>query len=129
MKKKFKTSRKFIPEPILEKKCKSELGIISFGSTYYALVEACDILKQQNNKVDYLRIRALPFHDSVEEFIITHRKIYVVEQNRDGQLAHLLMINYPNLAPKINIISCLNGISLSAGWVVKKVLEKENGDE
>ncbi|HEY60819.1 MAG TPA: 2-oxoacid:acceptor oxidoreductase subunit alpha [Anaerolineae bacterium] len=129
LKRKFITARKFIPEPILEKNNQAEIGIIAFGSTYYALVEACDILKKQSIKIDYLRIRALPFHDSVEEFFINHQKVYVVEANRDGQLAQLLMINYPKVAPKINIISRLNGISLSAEWIVRTVLEKENSDE
>jgi len=128
LKRKFITAKTISPEPILEVDNKADVGIIAFGSTYFALKETCAILKRKNKKVDYLRIRSLPFHSSVEKFIKTHKKVYIVENNRDGQLAQLLLINYPKLAIKIIKIDLLNGLSLSADWIVRTIMDKENSN-
>lgn len=42
---------------------------------------------------DALRLKAFPFTKEVEEFVKSHKKVFVIEQNRDAQLRSLLMID------------------------------------
>ena len=41
--------------------------------------------------LDRLRVRAFPFHSSVTSFVADHDFVFVVEQNRDGQLRSLIV--------------------------------------
>ena len=71
-------------------------GIIAFGSTEAAVLEAQHQLAADHGlKADFLRVRALPFTEDVTDFIQKHDPVYVVEMNRDGQMAQLLHIEYP----------------------------------
>jgi len=124
--KKFETARTMVPKPILEKNHNSELGIIGFGSTDYAIREAVDLLAKEGLKVDYLRLRALPFHEDVEAFVRQHKRNYVVEMNRDGQMKQLLELEYPDIAPSFIGLTHNNGLQIAAKWIVNAVQEKEN---
>ncbi len=119
LKRKFKKALEIDPAPILERENRGAVGFISYGSSHYGTEEACDLLKGNGIKIDYLRIRSIPFQDEVKEFIESHERTYVVEANRDGQMAQILMINYPNLAGRIKKIACLDGLSLTAKWIIK----------
>jgi 2-oxoglutarate/2-oxoacid ferredoxin oxidoreductase subunit alpha len=66
--------------------------VIYFGSTSPAMSEALDVLEAEGLELDALRLRAFPFPDSVAEFIEAHDRVFVVEQNRDGQM-HALLVN------------------------------------
>jgi 2-oxoglutarate ferredoxin oxidoreductase subunit alpha len=65
--------------------------VIYFGSTAPAMSEAIEMLKAEGNHLDLLRVRAFPFHHSVDDFIADHDFVFVVEQNRDAQLRLLIM--------------------------------------
>ena len=78
----------------------SEIGIIAYGTTHHAIGECRDQLRaEQGIETDYLRIRALPLAPAVRDFLATHERIYVVEQNRDGQMASILTLDCPEQAP------------------------------
>ncbi|HFB54737.1 MAG TPA: 2-oxoacid:acceptor oxidoreductase subunit alpha, partial [Hellea balneolensis] len=80
------------PAPIVTKAKKKTSGaIISVGSCDGAVVEARDRLAAEGHYLDYMRIRGFPFCAEVEKFIQDHDVVYVVEQNRDGQLLNLLL--------------------------------------
>ncbi len=123
---KFETARDQLPQPILRKICDdAEIGLIAYGSTEYAVVEAQDKLAAKGIKADFLRIRALPFSTQVRDFIKAHDRTYVVELNRDGQMHQILMIAYSDLSDSLCAISHIDGMPMTANWIIESVLEKE----
>ncbi|MGH9570291.1 MAG: 2-oxoacid:acceptor oxidoreductase family protein, partial [Candidatus Angelobacter sp.] len=90
---KFETARKFVPSPVKEITGTSRTGVIAYGTSHWAVIEAHDQLaKEYGVQVDYMRLRAYPFNQEVHEFVRNHERIYVVEQNRDGQMHELLKL-------------------------------------
>jgi len=98
--KKHRTARTMVP-PAIERKAKqpTKYGAIYFGSTSPAMPEADEQLNALGVSLDLLRVRGFPFGDEVEAFIEAHEKVFVIEQNRDGQLRSLL-INELEINPK-----------------------------
>lgn len=89
---KWKSAADYVPQPIVTKaKQKASYGVIAIGSSDGAVKEACDKLAAEGTHLDYMRIRAFPFPQSVEDFITSHDKVFVIEQNRDAQLMNLLV--------------------------------------
>jgi 2-oxoglutarate ferredoxin oxidoreductase subunit alpha len=68
-----------------------------------------------------MRIRGFPFDEDVREFIESHERIFVIEQNRDGQLRSLLAIELG--VPPGDMIPILDygGMPLTARVVVEAV--------
>jgi 2-oxoglutarate ferredoxin oxidoreductase subunit alpha len=88
---KFETAKDLVPRPLRSDAEKpTRYGVIYFGSTSPAMSEAIDTLKAQGRHLDMLRVRAFPFHHSVDDFIADHDFVFVVEQNRDAQLRLLI---------------------------------------
>ncbi len=83
-----------------------------------------DRLSEQGVGLNYLRVRAFPFSDSVREFIDQHEVVYVVEQNRDAQLRSMLMLDLDADPKKLKPLLHYNGIPINAGFVVDGVLEE-----
>jgi 2-oxoglutarate ferredoxin oxidoreductase subunit alpha len=125
LKRKFNTARQYVPTPVIEKVDGARIGIIAFGSTGPAIEEARHQLAEQGLKSDYLRVRAIPFTEAVQEFIQAHERVYVVEMNRDGQLRQLLTIEYPEFATRLGSIAFTDGLPLTARFVREAVLAKE----
>ena len=96
----------------------ASLGLISVGGCHWAVLEARDDLLARGIEVDYLRVRGFPFNDTVERFLAEHDTIFVVEQNRDGQLRTLLTLETG--CSKDRLVSLLNygGQPLSKGHVL-----------
>ncbi|MDB5466244.1 MAG: ferredoxin oxidoreductase alpha subunit, partial [Phenylobacterium sp.] len=89
---KFETAKALIPSPIERKaRRKTSDGVVYFGSTTPAMHEALGALDGQGRHVDALRLRGFPFSNEVMAFVTGHERVFVVEQNRDGQLRTLLM--------------------------------------
>lgn len=125
LKKKFVTAKKYVPAPIIKKMEGAKIGIISYGSADPAVEEARWLMEKEGVATDYLRVRAVPFTDDVEEFIRTHERTYVVELNRDGQMRQILLLNMPEeLASRLRQVSCNDGMPLTARWV-KEAIEKQ----
>ena len=96
---KFRTAAGLVPQPVLRPAPrKTAFGVIYYGSTTPAMREALDVLEAEDRPVDALRLCAFPFPDSVLEFIAAHDRVFVVEQNRDGQMRSLL-VNELNVDP------------------------------
>lgn len=119
---KMQEATKYLPEPISENRS-SSLGIIAYGSSDIAVREARAQLKKDGVETSYLRVRALPFHKSVEDFIETHDKVYIIEQNRDAQMKKLLQIEYPELSNKLISILHYDGMPLPAEKIVPIISE------
>ena len=123
LKKKYDLGRKYMPKPILHSTPGATVGVISFGSTESAVLEALQQLDSQHGiKADFLRVRALPFTDEVTEFVNKYDQIFVVEMNRDGQMRQILTIDYPQRAPYFKSIAFGDGMPASARWIREGIL-------
>lgn len=125
IKKKFETAKGFLPKPVTTEGKNARFAIISMGSADPAVMEAIDQLKAQGVGADYMRIKAIPFHDEVRAFIEKHDRVYVVETNRDGQLRQLLTIAFPELAVRLRKAAHLDGLPLTAQWVRETIMNQE----
>jgi 2-oxoglutarate ferredoxin oxidoreductase subunit alpha len=123
LRKKFDTSRKFVPKPIIEKERGVKTGIICYGSSYEPVREARDRLKARGLKTNHMLIRALPLTSEVTDFLAEHDTIYLVEQNRDGQMAAIIKDENPLLGAKITSILVYNGLPVAAGEVVQQIFD------
>jgi 2-oxoglutarate ferredoxin oxidoreductase subunit alpha len=123
--KKYETARGLVPPPVIETVKGSDLGLLAFGSSHWAVAEARDRLKAEGTATSYLLLKALPFTREVRPFLEANRAVYVVEQNRDGQMAGLLKAEFPDLATRIRSILHYDGLPLNAGTVVDGVRSGE----
>jgi 2-oxoglutarate ferredoxin oxidoreductase subunit alpha len=125
LKKKYETARKYMPAPILYSREGATIGIIGFGSTEAAIVEAMHQLETEHGiKADFMRVRALPFTQEVTDFVTKYDQIFVVEMNRDGQMNQILTIEYPQKAPYFKSVAYGDGMPASARWVREGILAK-----
>ncbi len=122
---KLETARVNLPAPVISTQDGARIGLIGFGSSDPAIVEAIDRLKDEGMLVDYLRIRAVPFSDEVPQFIDAHERSYVIEMNTDGQMYQLLQLAAPENALKLSKLNLNNGLPLSARWITESVLKQE----
>jgi 2-oxoglutarate ferredoxin oxidoreductase subunit alpha len=124
---KFETARTLVPRPELVHNEGNEIGIIAYGTSHHALVETLDQLRNEYGmKVDYLRLRAYPFTRETHDFIATHKRVYVVDQNRDGQMHELLKLDVavPEIA-KLRSVRHYNGLPIDARSVTDEVISQE----
>ena len=123
--KKHETARLAVPQPLVEGMGNS-VAIIAYGTTHHAVVEARDILDHLGIATDYMRLRALPFSSDVAAFIARHERVYVIEQNRDGQVYGLLRTELPDhLISRIHSIRHYNGVPIDAHAIVDPLLQAE----
>jgi 2-oxoglutarate ferredoxin oxidoreductase subunit alpha len=119
---KWETMKSRVPAPhFYQKENENEYGIIFFGTSIYAAEEAMDILKEESLVFDAMRLRAFPFNDDVAIFIKSHKKVFVIEQNRDAQMKSLL-VNELSIDPN-HMISILNydGMPITADFIMSEI--------
>jgi 2-oxoglutarate ferredoxin oxidoreductase subunit alpha len=124
---KFENARKSVPAPVVTRDGKSKIGFLAFGSTDFALRESLDqIEKEHKLAVDYMRIRAFPFAHEIHDFVASHERVYVVEQNRDAQLASLLKLDLPgDQVAKLRSILFYNGLPIDARTITEEFAARE----
>ena len=124
---KFDHARAVLPAPVMQGHGKSEIGIIAFGTSHWALLEALDQLRDEHKLTpDYLRIRAYPFALEIADFVRSHRRVYVVEQNRDAQMFSLLKLDLESeLVPRLRSVARLDGLPIDARSVTEEIAAKE----
>jgi 2-oxoglutarate ferredoxin oxidoreductase subunit alpha len=121
---KFETAKDLVPRPLQANAEKpTKYGVIYFGSTSPAMDEAIHMLEAKGQYFDRLRVRAFPFHSSVTSFIADHDFIFVVEQNRDGQLRSLV-VNECGIDP-VRLVPILHydGTPITARFIERAVSE------
>ncbi len=124
---KLNTARRFVPQPEIRSRPDAEIGIIAYGSSHVAVEESLAQLEEEFEIVaGYLRIRALPFTEHLAEFLGGHRRVYVVEQNRDGQMADLVMVEVPEAATKIRKVLHYNGLPIDGRFITNRIVEQES---
>ena len=119
---KFATAEKLLPQPVIHKADeKTSLGIMFFGTSTDACLEALELLKEDQCMIDALQIRGFPFNNEIKDFIQEHERVFLVEQNRDAQMKALFMIELqtdPN-----TMISILNydGYPITADYISREI--------
>ncbi|MDP6870571.1 MAG: 2-oxoacid:acceptor oxidoreductase subunit alpha [Candidatus Poseidoniaceae archaeon] len=125
LKRKIEGSRDNLPAPVLREEDELDIGIVFYGSMENTIREIDDILENETGKkVSTCRIRALPLHSGVREFIEKHKTIIILEINRDGQLNGIIRKEYPNeLLNRIHSVAYSDGMPPRAALYAEKVME------
>jgi 2-oxoglutarate ferredoxin oxidoreductase subunit alpha len=124
---KLEGAREVAPAPVLEGSGKARVGIVAYGSSHWAVLESRDqLLREHGLAADYLRVRGFPFAREVQDFVAAHERVYVVEQNRDGQMCQLLKLDLvEGLVPRLRSVCHLHGLPLDARSVTDEIVERE----
>jgi 2-oxoglutarate/2-oxoacid ferredoxin oxidoreductase subunit alpha len=124
---KFETARKAVPAPVVDAVPGAKLGLIGYGTSHWAIGESRDQLREETDvKTSYFRLRAYPFNDALGAFIDAHERVYVIEQNRDGQLLQLMKLDVsPERQKKLRSVLHYNGLPIDARSITDDVLAQE----
>jgi 2-oxoglutarate/2-oxoacid ferredoxin oxidoreductase subunit alpha len=125
IRRKFDTAASYVPKPeidIRDKNCK--VGLIYFGANRPAVLEGLDELERAGVRLNAMRLKAFPFNDDVRAFCAAHDQIFVVEQNRDGQMRSLLMTEADVPGTKLIATLSYDGMPMTAAFVRKAVLAR-----
>ena len=127
LRRKFDTAKTLVPAPEIERAPDARVGIIGYGTSHWAIVESRDQLSAEAGvPTAYLRLRAYPFSDEVAEFLRSYDRVYVVEQNRDAQMASLMRTDLPaELSTRIRSVLHFNGLPIDARSVTDGILAQE----
>jgi 2-oxoglutarate ferredoxin oxidoreductase subunit alpha len=95
--------------------------VIYYGSTAPAMDEAIAMIEARGHALDRMRVRAFPFHSSVNSFVADHDFVFVVEQNRDAQLRSLI-VNECGIDP-VRLVPILHydGTPITARFIAKSI--------
>jgi 2-oxoglutarate ferredoxin oxidoreductase subunit alpha len=122
---KLETARVSVPQPVADEANRA-VGLIAYGTTHHAIVEARDIMRGEGLEVDYMRVRALPLSPEIAAFANRHERVYVAEQNRDGQLYAILRAELPtHLVSRLHSIRHYNGVPVDAQAILEPILAAE----
>jgi len=125
LQKKFETAKNLVPKPIARAAAKpTKFGVLYFGSTSAAMHEALDALERQGMHVDAMRVRGFPFHSSVVDFIEAHDHVFIVEQNRDGQLRQMLTIECGLDPAQLVSLVHYDGTPITARFITKAIASR-----
>ncbi|MGE0762238.1 MAG: 2-oxoacid:acceptor oxidoreductase subunit alpha [Bdellovibrionales bacterium] len=119
---KWQTARQLVPKPEIEMVTGAKIGILAYGSTHEAIAEIRHGLKTHHIATHYLRLKSFPFTNEVEKFLESCEKVFVIEQNRDGQMRQLLSAEFPQLAARLHGVVNYDGWPLAAAEVQSQVI-------
>jgi 2-oxoglutarate ferredoxin oxidoreductase subunit alpha len=128
LRKKFETARQYVPKPIVEMNDGVRAGVICFGSSYEPVREARDRLKASGLKTNHLLLRALPLTEETRKFVEAHDVIYLVEQNRDAQMASIFKDEWPGMGAKIVSVLIYDGLPVTTLEVVRQIRQHSDGN-
>ena len=122
--KKIDGAAEALPPPEVRIVDEATIGIVTVGGCRGAVLEAIEMLAEEGIALDFLRVTGFPFSTAVEEFLLSQDLNIVVEQNRDGQLKRLLMLE--TAVPKKKLASVLDyrGAPISAEVVAQGVRDR-----
>ncbi|HMS43252.1 MAG TPA: hypothetical protein PKE69_23690, partial [Pyrinomonadaceae bacterium] len=119
---KFETAGKYVPAPEFHQENNtSEIGVIFFGTSTYAAEEAVELLKNENITLDTMRVKSFPFGIGFEDFVNSHSKVFVIEQNRDAQFKSLMMIELGINPEKLISILNYDGMPITADFIFNQI--------
>ena len=119
---KWQTARTLMPAPRIKiRDPEYTIGLIFYGTSTHAAYESISQFSRNGLEINSLRVRAFPFQDEVIEFINQHSILFVIEQNRDGQLRTMLIneceIDPARLQPILNI----DGLPIAASFITDAI--------
>jgi 2-oxoglutarate/2-oxoacid ferredoxin oxidoreductase subunit alpha len=121
---KIQRAAKAVPQPVVRTAANARVGLVTIGGCHAACMEAIDLLAADGIAVDYMRVRGFPFSEDVARFLDAHDTNFVVEQNRDGQLRNLLMLETGVAVEKLESVRYYGGFPMSAHHVIEGVKAK-----
>jgi 2-oxoglutarate ferredoxin oxidoreductase subunit alpha len=125
LQRKLQTAKTLLPQPIPHQAPHlARHGAIYFGSTSPSMAEAITQLDAGGMHIDALRVRGYPFADPVRAFIDAHEQVFVVEQNRDGQLRSLLIEQFEIDPARLIPILHYDGTPITARFIAKAIGER-----
>jgi 2-oxoglutarate ferredoxin oxidoreductase subunit alpha len=125
--KKYETAKVFVPKPVIDRRDAAKIGFIAYGTTHWALEESRDQLRREAGvETSYFRLRALPLTDELKAFVAAHDRVYVVEQNRDGQMADIIRLELGEDQRKVRKILHYTGLPCDARTISDAVLQMES---
>jgi len=125
---KWETIKKLVPAPVVDPVAGAKIGIIAFGSTDQSIRECRDQLAREGNlETSYLRLRAFPFNEEVKQFCMAYDRVYVVEQNRDGQMYDQLCLELRGDCGRLRTVRHYNGFPIDARYITDRIKEQEAG--
>lgn len=120
--KKWNTAKEMVPAPeFFQESNSSPLGILFFGTSSYAAEEAIELLKKEQVSLDAIRVKAFPFGKAFVDFINSHERIFVIEQNRDAQFKSLMMIELGVNPEKLISVLNYDGTPITADNILKQI--------
>ncbi len=124
---KFETARGLMPAPVIDEEPGASIAFIACGTSENAVQESRDQLRNEHKlKVSYLRVLGFPFNDDMREFVRAHERVYVVDQNRDGQLHALVRQHMPDeLVSRLRSIRYYGGLPIDARTITDDLVEQE----
>jgi 2-oxoglutarate ferredoxin oxidoreductase subunit alpha len=127
LRRKFETLRAHVPAPDILTSDGASIGLICCGTSRYAVEESCDQLSREYGvQASWLRLKAYPFTSELDRFIAAHERLYVIDQNRDGQLLALMRLDLPvEMIPKLRSVRYYGGMPLDARTVTDEIVKQE----
>jgi 2-oxoglutarate ferredoxin oxidoreductase subunit alpha len=125
---KFETARTLVPKPYVEMVGSGGgVGLLAYGTTHWAIIESRDLLRSEEGlETSYLQLKAFPFRDEIWQFIDQCDRVYVVEQNRDGQMLNLLKLSAtPERVAKLRSIRYYGGLPIDGRTITTEVIAQE----
>ncbi len=124
---KFESLRGAVPAPDVSFNARARVGVVSIGTSRYAMEEACDQLRDELGlDTSWLRLKAYPFTASLDEFIRAHDRVYVIDQNRDAQLLALMKLDLDvALLTNLRSVRYYGGLPLDARTVFDEIARQE----
>ena len=98
-------------------------GILYYGTSAMPMPEALELLQEEGIALDRIRVRGFPFGEEVSDFISRHERVFVVDQNRDGQMRSLLINEGVADPAKLVPVRYYAGLSISADTIRDQVRE------
>ncbi len=125
--KKWQTAKTLVPKPHIKNHSQTaSYGVIFFGTSTHSTYEAINGLREQGIIINTLRLRGFPFQDEVQDFISNHKTVFVIEQNRDGQMRSLLITECKTDQDKLFPITNFDGLPITARHIstsITKILD------
>lgn len=122
--KKWNTIKEVVPQPeFYQTENASDYGVLFFGTSVYAAEEAIQLLKNEGITLDAMKVRAFPFSKASEDFIASHSKIFVIEQNRDAQFKSLIMIELGTNPEKLISVLNYDGTPITGDFIYNRIKE------
>lgn len=124
LKRKIESSRDYLPAPMVRQEDVCDIGIVFYGSMENTITEIDDILEEATGKkVSTCRVRALPVHSEVQDFVELHDVVIILEINRDGQLYGIMRKEYPDhLIPKMKSVAFSDGMPPRARMYANRIM-------